>query len=168
MQSATTGATSSVETVAALMLHASAQHTVLHAPGATRRITGTRHAARAAATQPTPAEDRQNVPKLQQSPWRSVDGHPIALDIAARQFTPSPTTAMTILLADWNVLNSHPSRRTAVTTVTNFTAVKKKMVAEPVQSKGNPCSAFSWLQEGMRYLSVHITICLWLWDTVRI
>ena len=62
--------------------------------------------------QPTWAEDRQHVPKLQRSQQRGMDGHPVAPDIAARQFTPSPTTAMMILPVDWNVLNSRPSRRT--------------------------------------------------------
>ena len=123
MRSATTGATSSVETVAALMLHVSARHTIQHAPSATRRITGARYATRAAAAQPTPAEDGQNMPKLQQSPRGGVDGRPITLDIAVRQFTRSLMTAMRILPADWNVLNSHPLRRTVATTVTNFTPV---------------------------------------------
>ena len=67
-----------------------------------------------------PEENRQHMPKLQR---RGMDGHPAALDIAARQFTPSPMTAMMILPADWNALNSRPSRRTAVTTVMNFTPV---------------------------------------------
>ena len=49
------------------------------------------------------------MPKLQRSQRRGMDGHPAAPDIAARQFTPSPTTTMMILPADWNALTEFSS-----------------------------------------------------------